>query len=92
MPLEILEVHFDCAGSQNLGGLAAGACRNCALVVVPCAFSVHGGHFSWQAQVARETSCFGGPKPSFRDRCKGSERLALRKADFVAGAVLWTWW
>ena len=24
---------------------------------------------------ARETSCFGGPKSTFRDRCKGSERL-----------------
>ena len=24
---------------------------------------------------ARETSCFGGPKSAFRDRCKGSERL-----------------
>ena len=22
---------------------------------------------------ARETSCFGAPKPNFRDRCKGSE-------------------
>ena len=39
MPLEILQVHFDCAGSQNLLG-AAGASRNCApAVVVPRAFS-----------------------------------------------------
>ena len=39
--------------------------------------------------MARETSCFGGPKPSFRDRCKGSERLYFEKQIFVAGAVLW---
>ena len=38
MPLEILQVHFDCAGSQNL--LVRGAVR----------IFEHGGHFSWQAQ------------------------------------------
>ena len=37
MPLEILEVHFDFAGSQNL--LGGGASRDCALVVMPCALS-----------------------------------------------------
>ena len=47
---------------------------------------------------ARETSCFGAPKSTFRDRCKGSELLYFEVqfswqvqhfgADFVAGAVL----
>ena len=27
---------------------------------------------------ARETSCFGGPKSTFRDRCKGSEQITLK--------------
>ena len=35
---------------------------------------------------ARETSCFRGPKSTFRDRCKGSE--LPRCADFVAGTAL----
>ena len=49
MPLEILEVHSDCAGSQNLG--VHGGCfsrlrSRCDVVRI---FG-HGGHFSWQAQ------------------------------------------
>ena len=39
MPLKIFEVHFDCAGSQNLAQGAEGACRDCALVAVSRAFS-----------------------------------------------------
>ena len=39
MPLEILEVRFDCAGLQNLVGRGGGPFGDCALVVVPCAFS-----------------------------------------------------
>ena len=31
---------------------------------------------------ARETSCFGAPKPTFRDRCKGSELLYTSKRSF----------
>ena len=38
MPLEILKVHFDCAGSLNLGG-RGGCFYDCALVVAPCVFS-----------------------------------------------------
>ena len=41
---------------------------------------------------ARETSYFRGSKSTFRDSCKGSERLDFNHADFVAGTVLWTWW
>ena len=71
MPLEILEVHFDCAGSQNQCGRER---------VVETALSLwHRAHFQtwWSLFVAgaRETSCFGAPKSTFRDRCKGSERL-----------------
>ena len=35
---------------------------------------------------AGETSCFGGPKSTFRDRGKGIGAAVLRCADFVAGA------
>ena len=39
MPLDIVNVHFDCAGwARRIWVPAAGACRDCALVVVPCAF------------------------------------------------------
>ena len=48
-----------------------GASRDCALVAL--------AHFRtwWPLFVAgaRETSCFGGPKSTFRDRCERSERL-----------------
>ena len=43
---------------------AAGASNDCALVAVA---------------VARETLCFGAPKSTFRDRCKGSELLYFEK-------------
>ena len=33
MPLDVVNVHFDFAGSQSLG-----ASNDCALVVAPCAF------------------------------------------------------
>ena len=49
MPLKILEVHFDCAGSQNLvgwRGCLSQLCSRCGAVHI---FG-HGGHFSWQAQ------------------------------------------
>ena len=49
MPLKIVDVHFDCAGSQNLRG--SGGC----LSQLRSRFGAvrifgHGGHFSWQAQ------------------------------------------
>ena len=49
MPLDIVNVHFDCAGSQNLGGWSVCLSRlrsRCGAVRI----LVHGGHFSWQAQ------------------------------------------
>ena len=49
MPLEDLEVHFDCARSQNLG-----VCGGCFSRLRSCGGAVHilghGDHFSWQAQ------------------------------------------
>ena len=68
MPLDIVHVHFDCAGSQNLG--AGGRCfqrlrSRCGAVHI----FAHGGHFSWQAQGKPR----GAPNSTFRDRCKGSD-------------------
>ena len=70
MPLEIVNVHFDCAGSLNLG--VCGGCfsrlrSRCGDVRI----FARGGHFSWQVQGKR------GPKSTFRDRCNGSERLCF---------------
>ena len=45
MPLHIVNVHFDCAGSQNLGGWSVCLSRlrsRCGAVRI----FVHGGHFS----------------------------------------------
>ena len=58
------------AQAREIWGPAAGACRDCALLVVPRAFSYmadHGGHFSWLAQGKLR---FGGSKSTFPDRCK----------------------
>ena len=49
MPLEILEVHFDCAGSQNLVGWRGCLSRLCSRCGGVHIFG-HDGHFSWQAQ------------------------------------------
>ena len=49
LSLEILEVHFDGAGSQNLGGWSGCLSRlrsRCGAVRI---FG-YGGHFSWQVQ------------------------------------------
>ena len=65
MSLEILDVHFDFAGSQNLGG--GGECLSlwrCARFRARRSLFVAG---------ARETLCFCGLTSTFRDRCKGSE-------------------
>ena len=57
----MVEVHFDCAGSQNLVGWRGTAlslwCR--------ADFSTWSSRF---VAGARETSWFGGPKLTFRDR------------------------
>ena len=58
MVLDIVHVHFDCVGSQNLGGWSVLHFRTRELLFVAG---------------ARETSCFGAPKSTFRDRCKESE-------------------
>ena len=49
---------------------AAVASGDCALVVVRAHF---GTWWSLFVTGARETSCFGAAKSTFRDRCKGSE-------------------
>ena len=81
-PLDIVQVHFDCAGSQNLP--ARGVCfrRQRSRCGAVCIFA-HGGDFSWQAQGepralvlqsrlfvagARDRGCFTS-KCSFRGRC-----------------------
>ena len=88
-------MHFDCAGSLNLG--VRGGCLSSRLRSRYGAARIfgRGGHFSWQAQQKpHEASCFCGPKSTFRDRCKGSERLyfevqiSSRSSDFVTGAAL----
>ena len=61
----------------------AGACRDCALVVVPCAFLDMVVIFRGRR---RETSRSGGPKSTSRDRCKGSERLYFK---LQTAADLW---
>ena len=80
MTRDIVHVHFDCAGSQNLG--VCGGCFSrlrCGAVRI----SVNGDHFSWQAQGnprvlvlqsrlfvtgARDRSCFTSTC-TFRGRC-----------------------
>ena len=59
---------------------AAGACGDCALVVVPRGGTAHFRTW-WSLFVAgtRETSRFGGPKSTFRDRRTGSERFASKR-------------
>ena len=68
MPLEILDVHFDCAGLQNLVGWRGCSSRlrsRCGAVrMVVTLDGRHTGNL-----------VFGGPKSTFRDRCKGSERF-----------------
>ena len=69
MPLEILEVHFELAES---GGLAR------ALVATALSLWRRARFRTWLSLFvagARETSCLGGPKTTFRDRRKGSERF-----------------
>ena len=60
------------AQARRIWGPAAGASDDCALVVVPCAFSHMVVTFRGRR---RETSCFGASKSTFRDRWKGSEPL-----------------
>ena len=72
MPLEILEVNFDCAGFAEPQRV----------LVATALWFWRRAHFrtSWSLFVAgaREISWFGGPKSTFRDRCKGSERLTSK--------------
>ena len=74
MPLEIVDMHFDCAGSQNLGG--GGECLSrlrsrCGAVRT----FAHGGHFAWQAQGKPHGLVVQSSMSTFRDRRKGFERL-----------------
>ena len=70
MPLDIVNVHFDCAGSQSLG--APG--RVLLTTVLSLWWRVPFRTW-WSLFVAgaRKTSCFGASKSTFRDsRCQGS--------------------
>ena len=64
--------YISTAQAREIWVAAASACRDCALVVVPCALSDMVVTFLGRR---KGTSCFGGPKSTFRGRCKGSERL-----------------
>ena len=80
MPLGIVHVHFDCAGSQNLGGWSVRLSRLCSrfgATVVTFRGRRRGSLVFWR---------------SFRDRRKGSELLYFEMQFFVAGTALWTWW
>ena len=90
MPLDIVNVHFDCAGSQNLP--AGGGCfwrlrSRCGAVRI----LVYGGHFSWQVQEkprvlvlqsrlfvtgARDRSCLTS-KCNFRGRCSTLDMVVI---------------
>ena len=89
MPLEILEVHFDCARSQNLdvcGGCFSRLRSRCGAVRI----LGHGGHFSWQALVlvvqsrlfvtgARDRSRLTS-KCRFRGRCSTLDVVVVFEA------------
>ena len=88
MPLDIFHVHFDCAGSQNLS--VCGGCfwrlrSRCGAVHI----FAHGGHFSWQAPGKPRVLVLQSRLFVTGARIGG---VLLRKAVFVAGAALWTWW
>ena len=57
MPIELSEVHLDCAGSQHLVGHGGCLSRLPSRIVVPCTFSDMAVTFPGSA---RESSCFGG--------------------------------
>ena len=102
MPLKIVEVHFDCAGSRNLGGGGECLSRLRSRCVAVRIFA-HGGHFAWQAQGkpralvvqsrpfvtgARDRSgCTS--KCRFRGRCS---TLDMRRSDSVTGAMNRDFW
>ena len=87
MPLKILEVHFNWGGPQNLGVRSGCLCLSRLLSRCGAArIFGHGGHFSRQAQGHKADRLWW----SKVDFSVGA--VILRNADFVAGAVLWTWW
>ena len=86
MPLEIVDVQFDCAGSQNLlGGRSARACRDCALVVVPHAFldmvvTFRGRRKGKPRVLGLVVQRI--PTSTFPDRCQGIGAALLRSVEF----------
>ena len=79
MPLKILEVHFDCTGSQNLrggGGCLSGLRSRCGVARM---FG-HDGHFLWQAQGKPRALVVAGA--ALRTWWRSSTR-----SNFVTGAV-----
>ena len=96
MPLEIVDMHFDCAGSRNLG--ARGECLSrlrsrCGAARI----FAHGGHFAWQAKVKPRAlvlqsrlfvtgTALGEPRSA--DFVAGTALCEPRSADVVAGTAL----
>ena len=79
--LKVLEVHFDCAGSQNLvgrGGCLSRLRSRCGAARI---FG-HGGHFSWQAEGKR---ALVAQSRLFVTGARGRSGFILRNADFVVG-------
>ena len=74
MPLEIFEVHFDCAGSQNLVGRGECLSRLRSRCGAARVFG-HDGHFSWQAQGKPRLLVVQGRLVVTGDTCQGSEWL-----------------
>ena len=84
MPLKILEVHFNCASSQNLRGRSG-----CWSQLRSCCGTArifgHGSHFSRQAQ---GKPCVLVVQSRLSRQVQGIGAVLNRSADFVAGAAL----
>ena len=77
------------AQARRIWVAAVGASSDCALVVVPCAFS----HMVVTFRGRRKGNLvFWCSKVDFSLQAQGIGAVLLRNAVFVAGAALWTWW
>ena len=88
MPLKIVEVHFDCAGSRNLGGGGEWVSRLRSRCVAVRIFA-HGGHFAWQVQ-GKPRGCTS--KCRFRGRSSTLDMVVIFEADLVTGAMSRYFW
>ena len=87
MPLDIVNVHFDCAGSRNLGsgdGCVSRLRSRCGAVRIRTWLTFRGK--------CKGNLVFWWSKVAFSRQVQGIGAVLLRYAIFVAGAALWTWW